>query len=75
MDQLNFTLSLDNDIANKLKPLAPHKSTFDLNEPRKVSQNLSMPKTVIGTLSNWIGSKDNDVDLVKLQKMESLYID
>jgi hypothetical protein len=54
-DQLNLTLSLDLVTANELYRLAPHQSTFDLNAPRTVSRNLSMPKTVIATISNWLG--------------------
>jgi hypothetical protein len=40
--------------ANDLYRLAPHQSVFDLNSPRTVSRNLSMPKTVIATISNWM---------------------
>lgn len=73
-DQLNFTLSIDNDVANRLSALAPHKSVFDLNKPREVSSNLNMPKTVVGTLGSWLHSKET-IDQVKLQRMEKLYID
>lgn len=73
-DQLNCTLSLDNEVAERLSPLAPHKSVFDLNSPREVSTNLSIPKTVVGTLSQWIHSVEY-IDPVKLSKMEQLYCD
>ena len=73
-DQLNFTLSIDNKIANGIEALAPHKSVFDLNSPRMVADNLSMAKTVISTLSKWYHAVEPD-DPVKLQKMEQLYID
>jgi hypothetical protein len=53
-DQLNATLSLDFVTAEELYRLAPHQSVFDMNAPRTVSRNLSMPKTVIATISNWI---------------------
>lgn len=72
-DQLNGTLSLDNNIAEKLNALAPHKSVFDLNSPRTVSTNLSMPKTVVSTLSGWIHSNDA-FDPVKEELMEKLYL-
>jgi hypothetical protein len=55
LDQLNCTLSLDLLTAQDLYRLAPHQSAFDLNAPRTVSRNLSMPKTVIATISNWMG--------------------
>lgn len=53
-DQLNGTLSLDFVTATELERLAPHQSVFDMNAPRTVSRNLSIPKTVIATISNWI---------------------
>ncbi|WP_144106655.1 hypothetical protein [Paraburkholderia sp. BCC1886] len=53
-DQLNATLSLDFVTATELEKLAPHQSVFDMNAPRTVSRNLSMPKTVIATISNWM---------------------
>lgn len=57
-DQLNVTLSLDNEVALALRALAPHMSVFDLNAPRKVSRSLAMPKPVISTIANWLHSDD-----------------
>ena len=37
--------------------LAPHRNIFILNEPGKVSDNISIPKTVISSLSNYLSSK------------------
>ncbi len=54
-DQLNCTLALDMTIEEDLARLAPHMSTFDMNAPRTVSKNLSMPNTAISTISNWMG--------------------
>ncbi len=72
-DQLNGTLSLDNWTAEELRHLAPHKSAFDLNAPRMVSRNLSMPKPVVATIACGIHHKDGDIaDPVKLQRMEEL---
>jgi len=73
-DQLNFTLSIDSMIEDGLYPLAPHKSVFDLNEPKKVSVNLSMPKTVLPTINAWLNDKEEKIDLIKLGKMECLYM-
>jgi hypothetical protein len=53
-DQLNGTLSLDNQTAEQLKALAPHKSVFGLDSPRQVTKNLSQPKPVVATFANWI---------------------
>ena len=53
-DQLNGTLSLDYDTWLSLENLAPHMSSLDLNAPRNVATNLSMPKTVVATIANWV---------------------
>ena len=73
-DQLNFTLSLDNYIADNLEALAPHKSVFDLNAPRHVSQNLAIPKTVIASMSNFLSLVDHYPDPIKLERMRELFV-
>jgi hypothetical protein len=65
---------LDNYIADSLEALAPHKSVFDLNAPKNVSQNLSIPKTVVGTFSNYVSMEERGVDPVKLARMETLFV-
>jgi hypothetical protein len=70
---LNGTLSLDTLTTEELKKLAPHKSTFDLNDPRKVSKNLSMPKTVVATIANWMHHPTGEIpDPTKQQLMAVL---
>jgi hypothetical protein len=72
-DQLNGTLSLDIATTEALRKLAPHMSTYDLNEPRKVSKNLSMPKPVVATISSWVHSHHEErVDPEKLARMAAL---
>jgi hypothetical protein len=72
-DQLNCTLSLDLLTAQDLYRLAPHQSTFDLNAPRTVSRNLSMPKTVIATISNWLSwDQPEQADPEVLRRMASI---
>lgn len=72
-DQLNGTLSLDLLTAEELVKLAPHMSTFDLNDPRRVSKNLSMPKPVVSTIANWMHSNhEEDIDPVKAARMQLL---
>lgn len=51
-------LMLDNDMADEMENLAPHKSAFDLTKPFNVAGALSMPKPVVGTISNWMSSPD-----------------
>ena len=57
-DALNFSLAIDNFLANELRHLAPHKSTFDMAKPYNISNNLSKPKPVIATFSNWMGTQE-----------------
>lgn len=60
-------------MTNDLRHLAPHKSTFDLNEPRIVSGSLAMPKPVVASISNWLHSTE-EVDKQKLLRMNELYV-
>lgn len=71
-DQLNFTLQLDNMTSKAFRPLAPHMSTFDLNAPRKVSKNLSMPKPVVATIASWMHRPLGEPDPIKYAKMAAL---
>lgn len=49
-------LPLDEELTQTLRNLDPHKSAFELDKPFTVSGNLSMPKTVVATISNWLDS-------------------
>jgi len=71
-DQLNSTLSIDIVTTEQLKALAPHKSVFDLNAPKIVSKNLSIPDTVISTIAGWLHHPNDFVDPNKELLMENL---
>lgn len=62
-DQLNGTLSIDHMTADELYKLSPHMSTLDLNAPRNVATNLSMPKPVVATIANWMHDTEEDAVL------------
>lgn len=70
-DELNGSLCLDEYIADGITPLAPHKSVFNLTEPRMVSKNLSIADTVVSTIASWINYEE-PVDSVKLDRMSVL---
>jgi len=53
-DELNIILILDKDMHDKLSRLQPHLGTLDLNRPRRISSNLSMPAPVLSTICNWL---------------------
>ena len=71
MDAINFSLAIDNYVAGAYKNLEPHKSVFSLDEPYKVSGNLSMPKPVISTISNFLDTPltEEDFDPEKIAAM------
>lgn len=73
LDEINCTVPLDEMLGNELRHLEPHKSVFDLNEPKAVSSNLAMPKPVVASISNWFHSPEA-VDPVKLSRMKELYV-
>lgn len=62
-DQMSGMMSLDKQTEEALEALAPHKSAFDLDKPKELSRNLSMPKPVVATLANFIDAEaENDPD-------------
>ncbi len=72
MDALQFTLALDGYISNALKNLAPYKNSFSLDNIRAISSALEHSKTVVGTTSNWMETKDEELDQVALARMMAL---
>lgn len=74
-DAMYGLLILDNEKARELSHLAPHKSTYNLDEYREVSPNLSMPKQTIATISNWLNDKRDmeQVNVNKTKEMISLF--
>ncbi len=72
MDALQFTLALDGYIAEALKNLAPYKNSFSLDNIRAISSALEHSKTVVGTTSNWMETKDEELDQEALARMMAL---
>ena len=71
-DSINFTLPLDMNTTDALRPLAGHMSTFDLNAPRKVSRNLAMPKPAIATIASWMHFNEPLYDPAKAERMSKI---
>lgn len=70
LDALNLSIAIDNKMAEHWYTLSPHKNVFVLNKPREVSGNISIPKPVVATMSNWMHSAAKEfVDPQKLQQM------
>lgn len=44
-------------MANFWYAFAPHKNVFELTKPGAISDNISMPKPVIATISNFLHSE------------------
>jgi len=57
-DALNCTLSIDNRIAEAMENLAPHKSTFGLEDHRGITSSLMLPKPLVSTIANWLDTDD-----------------
>ena len=51
---MNLTLAMDNQTADQLENLAPHKSSLDLNRPRTLSNASALPTPVASTIANWM---------------------
>jgi hypothetical protein len=56
LDELNFSLAIDNKMAKFWEPLAPHHNLFVLNSPRATSGNNAIPKPDVATMSSWLDS-------------------
>lgn len=57
-DNVNVSLALDHRTARDQRALAPHMSTFDLEEPRHISSALAFPKPVVSTIAEWMHSEE-----------------
>lgn len=71
-DQLNGTLSLDLYTEEELRRLAPHMGCFTLDEPRKISKNISIPAPVVATIASWLDNDVHAVDAVRMEKTKAL---
>lgn len=71
-DALNFTLSIDQVIEKAIEPLQPHMSVFSLESPRDISDSLTMPKPVVGTIAAWMEDKVMEINPAKQQRMVEL---
>lgn len=47
-------------MAEYARHLEPHHNVFVLDRPGQVSKNISIPKTVIATMANWIKHYSDD---------------
>ncbi len=72
-DALNISLSVDNFMASKWQELAPHRNVFVMDKAFEVSGNLSIPKTVIATMSNWLNNNYvEEIDPEKQKRFDLL---
>ncbi len=70
-DALNYSISLDSELAGMWLNLEPHNNVFVAQEPKKISGNIAMPKPVIATISNWLSVIDVE-DPEKLKIMANI---
>ncbi len=68
-DEVNYSIALDDFLASRWKALAPHNNVFLATTPREVSGNISIPKPVISTISNWMSTPEQ-TDPQKYEEMK-----
>lgn len=72
-DEMNGTLLLDIWSAEKAENLAPHKSTIDTGEPRKISGNMAKSKPSISNIAAYLEEGHGlPPDPIKQQRMLEL---
>lgn len=72
MDALQFALSIDRRMEDEYEHLDPHMSSFSLENPRKISDSLAIPKPVVGSISNWLENINHHADPVRRERMMSM---
>lgn len=68
-DALGGALTLDEEMTICMDAHLPHKSAFDINKPRTVSDNLAMPKTVVATVSAGVHAKEEWADQSSMHEL------
>ena len=73
-DEENVILTLDKDISEKTRSLAPHHNTIGPDTPLGVSGFLFLPKPTVATMANWLehekGAKVmSNEDMAKLENL------
>jgi hypothetical protein len=71
-DALNYSIALDNYLGDLWSTLEPHNNIFLINSPNEISDNISIPKPVISTMSSWLSSSEH-VDNNKLELMRQYF--
>lgn len=56
MDEMNGNIAIDRFMADSWYPLQPKFNVFPLTKILEVSDNVSIPKPVIATISSWLAS-------------------
>lgn len=55
---MSCSLTVDNEMTRMMRPLESHNNVYVLDKPWEVSKNISMPKPVVSTISNWLMAED-----------------
>jgi hypothetical protein len=56
MDAVNVSIALDHFMGSKWYPLEPMFNIMQLTKPGEVSNNISIPKPVVASMSSWMSS-------------------
>lgn len=72
-DECNFSIAIDQWMANKWKPLAPHNNVLTLSSPWEVSNNLSIPAPVVTNIDRMVFFHDyNNVNPTVIERMKTI---
>ncbi|MDR3392246.1 MAG: hypothetical protein P4L77_10990 [Sulfuriferula sp.] len=71
-DNVNVSLALDHRTARDQRALAPHMSTFDLDEPRHISPSLSLPKPVVSSIAEWMHGEEGPLTPEQERQMAAI---
>lgn len=63
-DQMSIYLSLDEAMADMWYALSPKFNIFGMDEPLKITSNVSLPKPVVATLGMWLEDEEEEDETV-----------
>lgn len=63
---------MDHITTEQLQRLAPHMSTFGFDGVRTITRNLSIPKPVVTTISNWLHWKEEPLTAEQESLMDAI---
>lgn len=76
LDQMFGILTLDNWTTDELKYLAPHFGAWKLSAPRKIGDNMPLPKPIVSSAVSYLydyTEEERAPDPDKLERMKNMF--